>query len=379
MLPRLSGATEPVAQPVPAAAPPALAPKRVARVAASPGAARIVTEGEQFVRTWQPSGSNEQIATGRLLLGNRPVAGARIRVDTFLLPQATDAQGSFRYRADVTTARRHPISVASTAKATVGGRKLTEAQAASLRAARGGFSVGYKLSTIATKRIAGGGAGHRACDGAERHAAAAVTLFTYRLTGTITDSTGSSVAGAVVVSRTADRSFWTFSEPSDGDGHYTSFFTASDQLGADPVPLAVGVASGDISYGGTVGQNVNFRALRSATLDVKLPATATGQMTFSEATSQPGAVYDGLLIGVAFGDKNATVKPVSATWPDAKGNFRLVLPASAAGKRVSFWMDRRPVFSRTPALPGKAASPGLFPSAPRNHAPQQLVAIRLPR
>ena len=77
------------------------------------------------------------------------------------------------------------------------------------------------------------------------------------------------------------------------------------------------------------------------------------------------------------GEKNATVKPLSATWPDAKGNFRLVLPACAAGKRVSFWMDRRPVFSRTPALPGKAASPALFPSAPRNQAPQQLVAIRL--
>ncbi len=379
VLPRLTEATEPVAQPVPAAAPPAIAPKRVARVAASPRAARITAEGGLFVRTWQPSGSNEQIATGRLLLGNRPVAGARIRVDTFLLPQATDAQGRFRYRADVTTARRHPISVASTDKATVGGRRLSEAQAASLRAARGGFSVGYKLSNIVAKRIGGGKVlvtGR--VTGPNGTPPPPVTLFTYRLTGTITDSTGKPITGAVVVSRTADRSFWTFSEPSDGDGHYTSFFTASDQLGADPVPLAVGVASGDISYGGTVGQNVNFRALRSANLDIKLPATATGQMTFSEATSQPGAVYDGLLVGVAFGDKNATVKPVSATWPDAKGNFRLVLPASAAGKRVSFWMDRRPVFSRAPAAPGKSASPGLFPSAPRNQAPQQLVAIRLP-
>jgi hypothetical protein len=57
----------------------------------------------------------------------------------------------------------------------------------------------------------------------------------------------------------------------------------------------------------------------------------------------------------------------------------MVLPASARGKIASFWMDDRPVFSRTPAAPGAAVAPGLYPSSPRNQAPQGLLRIRLPR
>ena len=57
----------------------------------------------------------------------------------------------------------------------------------------------------------------------------------------------------------------------------------------------------------------------------------------------------------------------------------MVLPGSASGKAVSFWMDDRPVFSRTVAAPGAAVAPGLYPSSPRNQAPQGLLRIRLPR
>ena len=71
-----------------------------------------------------------------------------------------------------------------------------------------------------------------------------------------------------MITRTLDRDFWTFSEPSDAQGSYTSFFTASDEAGGDPVPLAVLVASGPSSYGGPTGQTVNFKRLRSATLDL---------------------------------------------------------------------------------------------------------------
>ena len=71
-----------------------------------------------------------------------------------------------------------------------------------------------------------------------------VVLFTYQLTGTITDAAGKPVVGAIVVTRTQDRDFWTFSKPTDASGHYTSFFAASDESGADPVPLTVQVASG---------------------------------------------------------------------------------------------------------------------------------------
>jgi hypothetical protein len=342
------------------------------------GTARIVVTSREFVRLWQPSGSNEEIATARLLYNGKPVKGVRMRVNRFRLPQATDAQGRFGYRADVTVARRNIIGVADASRATVKGKRLNASQQEAVRKAINGFSVSYKLVDVRARKISGGRilvTGRATL--ARGTAPPPVILYTYRLSGKITDATGNPVAGAVVVTRTADRDFWTFSQPSDSSGNYQSFFTASDERGADPVPLSVGVAFQDISYGGNVGQEVSFKRLRSATLDIKLPATATGRMTMSGVTSYVGAIYEGLLVGVASGPN--TVSPVSATWPDSRGRFRLVLPSSARGKTVSFWMDRRQVFSRAPAVPGGPASPGLFPSSPRAQAPQGLLRIKLPR
>ena len=81
---------------------------RVATKAAARGAARIVTKRTAFVRRWQASGSNEQLVTGRLLLRGRAVVGARMRVGRYRLTSLTDRAGVFRYRADVTVARRLP-------------------------------------------------------------------------------------------------------------------------------------------------------------------------------------------------------------------------------------------------------------------------------
>ena len=48
-----------------------------------------------------------------------------------------------------------------------------------------------------------------------------VVLYTYQLTGRITDCERASPSqGAFVVTRTQDRNFWTFSQPSDANGDY---------------------------------------------------------------------------------------------------------------------------------------------------------------
>jgi hypothetical protein len=56
-----------------------------------------------------------------------------------------------------------------------------------------------------------------------------------------------------------------------------------------------------------------------------------------------------------------------------------VLPTSARGKVVAFWMDRRQVFTSVPGVPGGRVSPSVYPSAPRAQAPQRLLLLRLPR
>ncbi len=202
-----------------------------------------------------------------------------------------------------------------------------------------------------------------------------VSLYTYRLTGVITDSTGKPVQGAVVVTRTQDRDFWTYSTTSDAQGRYTSFFAASDESGANPVTLSVQVAVGDSIYGLPTGVNVNFTALKSATMNAQLPASGTG-LPAPTSTSYVGAVYEGLLVGVS--GAKGVVKPVSAHWPDAHGNFSLVLPASMRGKTVRFWENYRQLFQTFPATPGGLVDLTNWPSALLPRVPQGFQTLTLP-
>ena len=350
-------------------------PARTTQAAAAGGAPRIeVNGGAVGLALWQASNSNEASVTGRILLGGRPVQGARVSVDRYTLPRATDANGGFTANVDRTLARRHPIQVVDASHATVGGKALSTAQQNALRAASGGISVGYRIVDAHTKVLKNGnvqvtGRAVRT-DGAP---APGVVQLSYRLQGTITDASGKPVQGATVVSRTTDRDFWTFSLPSDANGHYVSFFSASDEQGNDPVPLNVQVAYGRTSYGS--GQaNANFKRLSSATMNVKLPASGAS-IPVPTTTPDAGAFYRGLLVGVA-GPKGV-VQPVSATWPDANGRFTLVLPHQARGTSLRFWESDFVTFSRIPARPGGPTEPSSTPKALTNRIPVGIAAVRV--
>lgn len=343
------------------------------QVAAS-GGARIATQGPFFVHNWSATRPNTQIVSGRLLLHGRPVRGAVMQVDNYTVQNRTNAAGQFFYRLDITLPQRHVVRVQRLASATVGGRPVTRAERRALLSVAGGFSVGYRVNG-AHASVSGG---HVVVTGrlsySDGRAVPPVVLYTYRLQGTITDADGKPVAGATVVTRTQDRDFWTFSTPSDANGHYTSFFTASDESGANPVPLTVQVASGHISYASKFGVNVNFAALHSATMNVRLPSSGT-LLTAPTATSYPGAVYEGTLVGVS--GPNGVIRPLSATWPSANGTFRLVLPASARGKPLRVWEDNSTFFQPGSARPGGAISVvSAWPHIPPGDQPQGLAVVR---
>ena len=232
-----------------------------------------------------------------MLLNGAPVAGARVVVDGYTVPQATAANGSFPYDVDITLAGRHVVHVSGLSHATVHGHALSAGQQSALTAASGGFSVGYGFHglTAHVRRTApcSSRAGSPTPPGTRRRRS---HLLTYQLSGTITDAAGKPVQGAVVITRTQDRDFWTHSSASDANGHYTSFFAASDETSADPVPLAVGVALGSVSYGGNLGTNAPFARLKSATMNIQLGSGAN--YTIQKPTSFVGAVYSGLVVGV---------------------------------------------------------------------------------
>jgi alcohol dehydrogenase (cytochrome c) len=339
------------------------------------GRARIVPQSAIHVRPWDADSSNVQTVVGRLLVGRSPVAGAAIAVDGFPLPRRTNARGEFRYAADATIAGRHVARVTGVARARVNGRPLTKAERKALVGGRAGFSVGYRIDGLRARvqrngqilvsgRLSDTGGG----------APPPVRLFTYRLSGTITDASGKPLRGAVVITRTQDRDFWTFSSASDSQGRYTSFFSASDETGTDPVPLSVGVALGGTNYGGVTGTIAEFTRLRSSTMDIQLGSG--GRYTLSKPVAARGAIYQGLVVGVS--GPRGVIRPVSARWPDAQGRFSFVLPASARGTTLRLWENQRQFVSRVAAVPGGRVDLASWPRLLGQTVPRGLAVLRVP-
>jgi PQQ-dependent dehydrogenase (methanol/ethanol family) len=332
-----------------------------ARVAASGGARISVDAAPVALKLWQADSSNEATVGGHVFLGGRPVAGARVSVDRYVLPQPTGQNGGFQGVVDATLAQRHPIHVVDASHATVGGHALSAAQQRALRNASSGFSVGYRIVDARAKVQKNGtvlvtGRAVRA-DGV---AAPPVVQLSYRLEGTITDASGKPVSGATVVTRTTDRDFWTFSLPSNAQGHYVSFFTASDEAGDSPVPLSVQVASGRTNYSAGPVATIDFKPDSSSRLDLKLPASGAG-LALPTPSAEAGAFFRGLLIGVR--SPAGVVKPLSGRWPDAQGRFSLVLPKLKQGTPLTFWENDSVVFSQSGAKPGGPVASNAWPAA----------------
>jgi hypothetical protein len=347
------------------------------RTQARAAAATIQTQSRLFVQGWNANSSNTPLVSGRVVLRGAPVRGARVAVGPYTIPAATDANGRFRYPINITEPRRYVARVVSASRATVRGRRLGAADRSAVLRARGAFTVAYRLTglkasvqrngnVLVTGRVgfAGGAAAPR------------VVLYTYQIRGRVTNAEGQPVRGAVVVTRTLDRDFWTLSTPTDASGRYTSFFAASDKSESNPVGMSVQVSVGNTSYTYPVTQPVRFTRLRSAELDIRLPAAGAGLPPATPRTVA-GAVYQGLLVGVS--GRNGVIRPVSARWLDARGRFSLVLPRSAQGQTLRFWQNQRTFFSRTVAAPGRGVDLASWPSGLSQRTPQNLGSLRVPR
>jgi PQQ-dependent dehydrogenase (methanol/ethanol family) len=336
--------------------------------------ARIVPQPAIHIQPWDADSSNVQDVIGRVLVGRSPVAGARVTVDGFPVPRLTNARGEFTYAADATLARRHVARVTGVARARVNGRPLTDAQKLAVLGGRAGFSVGYKIDDLRAQVRANGQVlvSGRLSD-TRGIPPPAVRLFTYKLSGTITDTSGKPVQGAVVITRTQDRDFWTFSTASDAQGRYTSFFSASDESSADPVQLSVGVAVGGTNYGGVAGTIAEFARLHSSTMDIQLGSG--GRYTLTKPVPTPGAIYQGLIVGVS--GPRGVIRPISARWPDARGRFSILLPASSRGATLRLWENQHQFVSRIAAEPGGRIDLTFWPRVLGQTVPRGFALLRV--
>ena len=354
----------------------------VTAVLASAGAGRSGASGAEIVSppaltvaAWTPATDNLVVVKGKVEVGGAPVAGAHVRVDGYAVPAPTDAAGTFSALVDDTLLGRHVVTVADAAKATHAGRALTSSEQADVAASEGAIEVAYAIRGLTVSRDSNGQpvlSGQLAA--ASGAAPPPVALLTYRLTGTVTDGNGHPVAGAQVSTRTLDRDYWTVSTTTDDQGRYTSLFAASAEAPGNPVPYTVRVSKGDAVYQFLPTEYVYFDRLESARLDLRLPPAGYA-MAIPQSQSYKGAVYTGVLVGVTV--NGAPVKPISATWPDRAGRFRLTLPRRLAGETVSLWEAKSDLFSRTAAAPGSAVDLGSWPATLPPDAPTDLASVRL--
>ena len=340
----------------------------------SAGRAQIVLPAGSFVQAWSEQSDNRRPFTGQLRLAGKPVVGAIVQVDG-VRSDPTGTAGGFAGAVDSTLPQRHLVSVADVSDATVGGQKLTSEQRSALLAARGALNVAYVVSGLKVAKTPAGIAISGTVTQADRKPVPTVRIFSYRLTGRVTDAKGRPVAGAIVSARTQDRNYWTVSEPSDADGRYVSLFTASDESTRDPVPFAIRVAVGDRLYGYLPDEEVYFKRIQSAVMDVRLPPSGFATALPAPVT-QRGAVYQGVIVGTSRDGR--PVRPLKVSWPDARGRFTIVLPAALAGSTVTIFEALRPVFSHSPAVPGGTFDLSSWPAALDPAWPDGMLRIRLP-
>jgi len=362
-----------------ATAPRVIGATHTAKAPKASSAATIVAPTGLTIQAWNPNTSNTQDVQGHLLLSGQPVAGATIEVNGWLDPTPTDKTGAFTYPIDNTVPSRRVVTVADASRATTGGKRLTAGQQAAVLAARGGISMGYAIDGLSAHTGSGGTVvitGQLTYG--KNLAPQPVGIYSYLLDGTITDSSGNPVKGAVVTTRTNDHKFWTYSSPSGANGHYSSFLVAADQEGDDPVPMTVGVAVGATAYAEPITDMINFAELKSASLNVQLPASPSTTLVKTTLNPQTiaGAIYDGLVVGVV--GKGHVIKPVSATWPTGAGKFQIVLPSSARGLTVKLYEQDRQFFTTSAAAPGGPVDPSVYPNAPATDAPQGVATLTLP-
>ena len=149
--------------------------------------------------------------------------------------------------------------------------RSTQSQRDAVLSARGGIDIGYQVTGLHAHAGQGGIVVQGRVSLADGSAPPPVSLYSYRLTGRVVNAAGQPVVGATVTTRTLDRDYWTLSVPTDKNGNYTSFFTASAEDSTDPqVPFAVAVAKGANAYAFPFNSNIVFQRLKSATLNLQL-------------------------------------------------------------------------------------------------------------
>lgn len=308
------------------------------------------------VSEWKSGTNNSTTISGMAMAGSAGVSGAHVLLDRWQSPDTTGDDGSFTLPIDYTLPDRRLVRLADTKGGDHDGATTYLNIAFPMQLQRGTQEGASGTTITGSARFAGAGG----------RPVPPVVLFAYQLDGTVTDADGEPVEGAVVSAKDPNEGVWNLSPPTDSKGRYRLDFLP----GTTSEGLSIRVAIDDDTFETGEKGLTKFAALKSSTLDLRINRDTDG-LELGTPKAEPGAVYEGLLVGAINGD-GEVVQPTAATWPDAQGHFTVTYADGAVDDDATYFQRFGYVFQRSAATPGGAVDLAGWPTKLEDDVPRDL-------
>lgn len=295
------------------------------------------------LKQWKMDGSHTTSSTGKLLIGDKPVAHAVIHVGDSKRDIVTGEDGSFDMLVDQSLLAEIPVRVVSLDQATVGGQPIGKDAADQLLSVSTYISVYYPIET--TKVVPSA----KDPNQVEVHARVVsndgdvVSFFQidkYRIGGIVKDADGHPLKDAIVWIDRDEGEGFAKSTPTDENGRYYMYYLPEDDEGTN---LTVTTDNGKKRYTLPKGKVFYIPDETSVDINITLPKEGTEIVdkppTLVSVTS-PGAMYTGILVGLNVPQG----LDYTVTIPDKEGNFVLTVPKEAWEKRPTFFETKMTKF-----------------------------------
>jgi hypothetical protein len=278
---------------------------------------------------WKSDGSYIETATGSLLLGDKPIEKAMIKIgDKFV---KTDKKGSFEYNVDQSKLSKKEIKVSNLDKALVNGKKLTKEEKQTLGQVNGKINVYYPINIISKKEENKKTIIDAQVLTKSKSPYPTVQTGKYAVLGTVKDADGNPIKGAIVSITREKGEGWAHSNPSDNKGHYLlAYLPEADE------ECTFRVSVGDVQYTLPNGKVYQFPDNTSVKVDIILPKSGTiidDKPPTLISKVIPGSMKLGTIIGI----DGVSPNDYSITVPEDDGHFRLIVSNELWKKKPTFF------------------------------------------
>lgn len=295
------------------------------------------------LKQWKMDGSHTTSSSGKLLIGDKPVAHAVIHVGDSKRDIATEDDGSFDMLVDQSLLAEIPVRVVSLDQATVNGQPIGKDAAERLLSVSTSISVYYPIETtkvVPSAKDPSQVEVHARVVGNDGDVVSFFQIDKYRIGGIVKDAEGHPIKDAIVWIDRDEGEGFAKSTPTDENGRYYMYYLPENDEGTN---LTVTTDNGKKRYTLPKGKVFYIPDETSVDINITLPKEGTEIVdkppTLVSVTS-PGAMYTGILVGLNVPQGvNYTV-----TIPDKEGNFVLTVPKDVWETHPSFFETKMTKF-----------------------------------